>query len=230
MMDRYTQVIDSAISDFKRLFPQCYDFIQQDVDWMRNETFEAVKRYRADIEVLGYEKVFEQLERYLNNATILYSAGQDFLQPHNGRDYKSAASNILTGMLEIAWIKEFKVSYLGQNSMFKKDIDNAIGDRPSYLEIALLQYYTGVDVINEDKAAEIAESYGYVARYSGKKLKQVCDDNNQQNKIIRIGSPRHTNDKIKILEKIIDMLPDSLKSKAKQDLSTLKANSKNTYY
>lgn len=106
----------------------------------------------------------------------------------------------------------------------------SIIDRPSYLEIALLQYYTGVDVLSEDRAAEIAESYGYVARYSGKKLKQVCDDNNQQNKIVRIGSPRHTNDKIKILEKIIDMLPDNLQPKAKQDLSTLKANSKNIYY
>jgi len=116
MMERYTKAIDGAISDFKRLFPQCYNFIQQDVDRMRNETFEAVKRYHMDAAVKGGEKVIKDLDRHLNAATEIFDMGQDFLQPHNGRDYKSAASNILIGMLEIAWISEFKKSNLHKKS------------------------------------------------------------------------------------------------------------------
>lgn len=106
-MEKYLKIIDDTILVFEQKHPKCAEFAKKKIPKIKKETLDAIKRYQKDIDVLGINEITSTLELYLSSAKEVYNAGIDYLQPHNGNDYKSAADNILIGMLEIKWITSF---------------------------------------------------------------------------------------------------------------------------
>lgn len=137
-------MMDSTILSFERKYPNCAEFIKDEIPNIKNETLASIKRYQEDIEVLGNEKVTPILEAFLISAIELYNLGIDYLQPHNDNDFKSAADSILLGMLEIMWIKsllkEIKQtnSIPKDNTVFENLTDAAVNEKAMYQILALL--------------------------------------------------------------------------------------------
>ncbi|WP_354299473.1 hypothetical protein [Pedobacter sp. UYP1] len=212
-MESYIKIIDETINEFRRDYPECAEFLVDDMDTYRINTIKAVYRYWSDIKVMGIKVVTYTLQPFLEAGYEIFTQGIDYLQA-DVPDFKSAAENILIGMLEIRWITAF----------IKKTEEKIInqGDHPLTLKQVALLYFYKKAPITRSNAKEIAEDHGFFSENSDQALYQkysfFCSAANRK------GLPdtkRKIENKIKLVESVLMLLPLELQEQAARELDIL---------
>jgi hypothetical protein len=150
-----------------------------------------------------------------NRSNEIIKDTKEYIKTHpNTRWYgKERANNIL----------ETYIQFL-DNKLFVNQKTNTIKPEkriPVY-QIALTYYYKD-NHITEDNANEIANSFGWIAKNSGKGLLQ--DYQNYCEKSYRTADPQSKvilKNKINLFETVLELLPEGKKAKAFGDISILK--------